>query len=69
MEWPANNTLQLYAPMTTTSTVVTLLGYNEEFKWTPGKYSGIYVHIPDIPFNKMPSKWAWVFKFTGLTPE
>lgn len=67
--WPDNNILKLGAPQASISTKVSMLGYPDEFKWKPGSKSGIEIQIPDIPINKLPSKWAWVIKFTGLKNE
>lgn len=65
LQWP-NTDLVLGAPSPTETTKVNLLGYPDaEITWSEAK-GGMILHIPVIPFNKMPCQWAWVFKITGL---
>ncbi|XP_033742172.1 alpha-L-fucosidase-like isoform X1 [Pecten maximus] len=66
LDWPKNNELTLGSPDVTADTVVHLVGYSGELSWMRGAKSGVVVQIPDIPFNKMPCQWAWVFKFSNL---
>ncbi|XP_063398123.1 tissue alpha-L-fucosidase-like [Mytilus trossulus] len=68
LSWPRNNnTVSLGSTiMTTSTTVVSMLGYNGNFSWRPNAYGGIDVTIPPIPFNLMPSVDAWVLKISGL---
>ncbi|KAK6176158.1 hypothetical protein SNE40_014493 [Patella caerulea] len=66
LDWPVGSTLSLGAPVTTSSTSVELLGYPGTFSWKPRMSRGIDITIPPIPFNKMPCKFAWTFKFTNL---
>ena len=61
LDWPSSGTLILGAPTPTNNTRVTLLGGND-LSWSPHKPSGIEIHVPAIPINKLPSKWAWSFK-------
>ena len=68
LRWPENNVLTLGAPITIPdTTTVTLLGYVGMFDWVGLSGGGINITIPDIPFYKMPCKWAWVFMLEGLS--
>ncbi|CAG5131394.1 unnamed protein product [Candidula unifasciata] len=67
LTWPESSNLTLASPVTTASTTVTMLGYNTPFSWSPLPNSGLQIQIPAIPFNQLPSKWAWVFKLTGIS--
>lgn len=66
LSWPTKNTLYLGAPITTTQTTVSLLGYNNPIQWQKGASGGITLQIPPIPPNKMPCDWGWVFKMEML---
>lgn len=66
LDWPKTNQLVLGAPAASTTTVVTMLGYQGNFSWKPNSSGGIVIQIPVIPFDKIPCQDAWVFKLTGL---
>jgi len=67
LEWPATTNLTLVNPVATNHTTITMLGYEGEFDWKPaGDKGGIIVIFPDIPVNKLPSKWAWVLKLENI---
>ncbi|KAK6176160.1 hypothetical protein SNE40_014494 [Patella caerulea] len=66
LDWPTGSTLSLGAPMTHSGTTVQLVGYSGNLTWTARSGKGIDIHIPPIPTNKMPCKWAWAFKLSGL---
>ncbi|OWF45483.1 alpha-L-fucosidase-like [Mizuhopecten yessoensis] len=66
LDWPRNNKLTLGSPDATSDTVVYLLGYSGKLSWVHGAQSGVIIQIPEIPYNKMPCQWAWVFKFSNL---
>ena len=67
LTWPEDSVLTLGAPVPSTSTVVTMLGYSEPFEWiAESSQQGINVTIPVIPFNKIPCQWAWVLKLTFI---
>ncbi len=68
LNWPVGNTLILGAPVTTSQTTVTLLGYKgDPFKWAAHSGGGIDITFPAIPVNKMPCEWAWVLKLENLS--
>ena len=70
LKWPENNTLTLGAPTPSSSTtVVTLLGYNGTFSWKPAGSQGMNITVPPIAENMMPCKWAWIFKLEGLVQK
>ena len=67
LEWPDTDELTLGAPTATNFTQVTMLGYEGKFSWKPATdKGGIIVTLPGIPVNKLPSKWAWVFKLEKI---
>ncbi|XP_076100706.1 alpha-L-fucosidase-like [Mytilus galloprovincialis] len=67
LSWPQNNTLTLGAPITSTNTIVTMLGYPEKFQWTTTTGAqGLNITIPNISWNKLPCQWAWTFKLTNI---
>ena len=69
LKWPENNTLTLGAPTASPDlTVVSLLGYDQSIKfgWKPTGTQGMVIEVPPIADNKMPCRWAWVFKLEGL---
>lgn len=67
LSWPQNNTLTLGAPITSTNTIVTMLGYPEKFQWTTtAGAQGLNITIPNISWNKLPCQWAWTFKLTNI---
>jgi len=61
--WPDENYLYLKAPVSTGTTVITMLGYpDHNFGYIQLSPTGINITLPTIPFQKMPSMDAWVFK-------
>lgn len=63
LEWPETEELTLGSPKATDNTQVTMLGYEGKFVWKPDtSKGGMIITLPGIPVNKLPSKWAWVFK-------
>ncbi|KAH9502565.1 hypothetical protein Btru_069009 [Bulinus truncatus] len=67
LSWPESNQLQLGAPIPSSKTQVSLVGYNgPSFQWIPRSPTGITVIIPPINLNDMPCRWAWAFKLTGI---
>ncbi|KAL3877697.1 hypothetical protein ACJMK2_035363 [Sinanodonta woodiana] len=65
--WPTGQTLTLGAPVTTSNTVVSLLGYPNNFSWSPASSAGgIVIEMPYIPVSVLPCQWAWVFRFQNL---
>ncbi|KAM7452402.1 Tissue alpha-L-fucosidase [Porites harrisoni] len=66
LEWPLDE-LTLGAPISTSRTQVTMLGYEREFNWKPATdKGGIIISVPCIPANQLKSKWAWVFKLLNV---
>jgi len=67
LSWPDPGAFKLAAPTPTAQTTVSLLGYSNPIAWTHASTTqGIVLTIPTIPFNKMPCKYAWVFKMEQL---
>ncbi len=68
LSWPKGDILNLGAPVTTSQTTVTLLGYKgDPFKWAAHSGGGIDITFPAIPENKMPCEWTWVLKLEKLS--
>lgn len=66
--WPDDNTVTLGAPVPSSTTVISMLGYSGNFDWKP--YSGgIQVTIPPISIIKLPCNDAWVLKLEGLAQQ
>ncbi|XP_067940839.1 alpha-L-fucosidase-like [Watersipora subatra] len=64
--WPKNNTLMLGAPVATSNTRVSMLGYTEhQLSATPGEQS-LEVTLPSFQPNNLPCENAWVLKFDNL---
>lgn len=55
-----------YPVASPTSTVVTLIGYPEQFEFLIPSTGGITIKIPPIPVGQIPCDWAWVFRLDGL---
>ena len=66
LSWPRDGVLRLGAPVASSQTKITLLGYPDAFKYTQEPSQGLIISIPVIPFYDMPCQWAWVFKLTNL---
>ncbi|VDI33822.1 alpha-L-fucosidase [Mytilus galloprovincialis] len=66
LDWPDKNYLYLNAPVASSSTSITMLGYSGYFSYSKVQPSGINITLPVISFSKIPSTDAWVFKLTDL---
>ncbi|XP_063445500.1 alpha-L-fucosidase-like isoform X1 [Mytilus trossulus] len=64
--WPTDNTVILGAPVPSSSTIVSMLGYVGNFDWKPNPGGGIEVSIPPITINKLPCNDVWVLKLENL---
>lgn len=64
--WPTDNTVILGAPVPSSSTIVSMLGYVGNFDWKPNSGGGIEVTIPPITINKLPCNDVWVLKLENL---
>ena len=70
LKWPSTTVLNLGSPIPSQQTEVSFLGYSDhKFQWVSRNdhASGMHIHLPTIPFNKLPSTEAWVFKITNVT--
>ncbi|CAF1576485.1 unnamed protein product, partial [Adineta steineri] len=63
--------ITLGAPVSSASTIVTLLGSNiGPLKWRAASGSGgIIIDISNIKMYSLASDWAWVFKLQNITPK
>lgn len=66
--WPDDNTITLGAPVPSSTTVISMLGYSGNFDWKPYD-GGIQVTIPTISINELPCNDAWVLKLEGLAQQ
>ncbi|VDH93422.1 alpha-L-fucosidase-like [Mytilus edulis] len=67
LEWPKNNTLVLGAPKTSSTTVVSMLGYTGgNFSWKPNPAGGIQIMLPSMNVNEIPCNDVWVIKMQGV---
>ncbi|CAH1777645.1 unnamed protein product [Owenia fusiformis] len=58
--------VNLGEPITSPATNVTLVGYPKLLKWSPIGDSGISIIWPDLNFNQVPCKHAWVLRLDGV---
>jgi len=64
-EFPVTPTILFGEPITTNNTVVSMLGVEKEFKWSPASdKGGIEIYIP--PYFQLPYFYAWVFKLENV---
>ena len=67
LEWPLTDELTLGAPISTSGTHVTMLGYEGEFNWKPATdKGGITVTFPGFRMSKLPCQWAWALKLENV---
>ncbi|ELW47616.1 tissue alpha-L-fucosidase [Tupaia chinensis] len=66
MHWPENGVLTLEAPITTSTTKVTMLGVQGPLKWTVGLKGGLLVSLPRWAPSALPVEFAWTVKLTGV---
>lgn len=67
LTWPDDSVLVLGAPIPSQSTQVTMLGYEGTVNWITGPGGqGMNITLQNIPWNKLPSPWAWMFKLTNI---
>lgn len=67
LDWPKAGVLTLGAPVVSSSTKITLLGYKgASLSHEPHPAGGVDIIIPSISIIDMPCDWAWVFRFEGL---
>ncbi|KAL3853072.1 hypothetical protein ACJMK2_016652 [Sinanodonta woodiana] len=66
LNWPTGDTVHLGAPMTTVSTVVSMLGLPGKLSFSSTGTAGMIINLNPINPNINPSKYAWVFQLEGL---
>jgi hypothetical protein len=70
--WQKNtNEITLGAPVSSSSTTVTLLGSSGgPLTWRPaGASGGIIIDVSNVKIYSLASDWAWVFKLQNITPK
>ena len=59
--WPTGDTLSLGCPVISTSSHVSMLGYDGTISMTKKSGGGVDIKLSEIPANRLPAQWAWVF--------
>uniref|UniRef100_H2ZMP0 alpha-L-fucosidase n=1 Tax=Ciona savignyi TaxID=51511 RepID=H2ZMP0_CIOSA len=71
LAWPSDNMLELGSPVVTSSSTVSMLGWNgPSIEWHQKSVQtnkGIIIALPNVPAVKLPCKWAWVLKLENFT--
>uniref|UniRef100_H0X0G7 Alpha-L-fucosidase n=1 Tax=Otolemur garnettii TaxID=30611 RepID=H0X0G7_OTOGA len=66
LHWPENGVLSLAFPITTSSTTITMLGIQEDLKWSTDPIKGLLINLPQLPPSALPVQFAWTVKLTGV---
>jgi len=64
LAWPGDE-LVLAAPKPGPNTKVTLVGWSEPLKWR-SENGKMHIEVPQLPPNKVPCRYAYCFKLTGV---
>jgi hypothetical protein len=70
--WPKNTTeITLGAPLSSPTTVVTLLGSSgDPLPWRVANGThGIAIDVSNVKLNLLQSDWTWAFKLENLLPD
>ena len=65
LDWPEDGVLRLGAPQSSDGTAITMLGWSGDVSW---RQSGSIMEIdmPSLAPDKLPCRYAWVFKLSGV---
>lgn len=66
LHWPEYGILRLLSPIATSTTEVTMLGIQNDLKWSPNPDKGLLVFLPELPPSALPTEFAWTIKLTGV---
>ncbi|XP_068824815.1 tissue alpha-L-fucosidase isoform X2 [Capricornis sumatraensis] len=66
LHWPEYGILRLISPIATSATEVTMLGIQNDLKWSPNPDKGLLVFLPELPPSALPTEFAWTIKLTGV---
>jgi len=66
LKWPKDDVLTLNRPITSIDTKVTMLGMPGEIEFVATETAGLTIKLPQVPVNKLPCQWGWVFKITDV---
>ncbi|KAK7102827.1 hypothetical protein V1264_020994 [Littorina saxatilis] len=66
LKWPTNDVLTLGAPVPTSTTKVTLMGYQAPLNFTKTGSQGVSVQLSEVQYALLPCEWAWTFKLTNI---
>lgn len=68
LSYPADSKVVLGAPVVTSTTKVSMLGYQGNINWIPAAPSqnGLQIDLSSIDQNNLPSSTAWVFRLQDV---
>uniref|UniRef100_A0A8C2SGX8 Alpha-L-fucosidase n=1 Tax=Capra hircus TaxID=9925 RepID=A0A8C2SGX8_CAPHI len=66
LHWPEYGILRLISPIATSTTEVTMLGIQNDLKWSLNPDKGLLVFLPELPPSALPTEFAWTIKLTGV---
>ena len=65
--YPQDSKVVLGAPLTTKTTMVSMLGFSGTISWIPAASGpGLTIDLSNITFPYLPSQFAWVFKLQNV---
>ena len=64
LKWPDNNTLTLGSVMSSSNSIVTLLGYGK-VQWKANTKGQMEITMPSLPLDS-DLMWAWTFKIENI---
>uniref|UniRef100_A0A8C3VXL7 Alpha-L-fucosidase n=1 Tax=Catagonus wagneri TaxID=51154 RepID=A0A8C3VXL7_9CETA len=64
--WPESGILSLKSPIVTSTTQITMLGIQNDLKWSKNPGEDLLVYLPHLPPAAVPTEFAWTIKLTGV---
>jgi len=64
LRWPKDNILRLFIPITSSTTVITLLNHQGNIEWQNA--GGLNIYLPQFTIETIPSTYAWSLKITNV---
>lgn len=66
LHWPESGILSLESPIATSTTQITMLGIQNDLKWSTNPGEGLLVYLPHLPPAAVPTEFAWTLRLTGV---